>query len=510
MKNIVKVISSFLLLACQAPEFQSSDSPKEITYYAGNMGKKPWDITSTLYAKGVFYRNVFTQAIYLNEKSELVPGLFLDWSYDKNQKSYTAKVDTSRKYSDGTNIKPEHIEFLYIKIFLTEEDYPIFPFQKNLKGTEKLKKGQKFISGMCECVKAKDDQITFYLKREDPFFLHKLANYFFPISPPDKFSSDLFDFKDLPIGSGAYRVDNYDEEKVLAVLKLREDYARRSEYKRAPETVNFYNFGKVEEIYPDLTYDLLLEKSDRGYRKILGPVPMAIQLIDFNYKNEFGKNQKFREAISLAIDQNEIAEVSDDIKPVDGLILNKDFGVGERPREFNREKAEKIVAKYFSKISSRDKKIRGLYLGSNSAYKPETLKVVERQLSQVGLFVDFTPSSFEDLKRGKDDSVVFWSYGKVLPFYDFLRPFSLYVKQDKNFLTTDPKNEKLVDYYQRAENALTISEKKRLAKELSNIHRENFIQLLLYKKYPAILVSDRINRLEINSPLGIIDFSNVR
>ncbi len=484
-------------------------SDREIVYFAGDIGNKPWDIRSSIYAKGVFYRNVFTQGVYLNEDSELVPGLFSSWTSDPAAKSYTVQFDGEYKFGAKNPVKPQDVEFLYLKVFLTPEDYPPFPFQLNLKGVEKIKKGTPFQSGMCDCIKIKDSQITFYLKKFDPYFLHNLAHYFYPIAPQDSFGPDLFSFKGIPVGSGPYKVSSYDKEKVMAMLELKDSFKNREDFKKSPLRVRFYNSGDIKKIDPDITYDSSIFEEGSRRRRVVGLVPDAIRLISFNFENELGKNSNFREVISLAIDREEIVGDANDRESIYGLILNKKIKIDEPRRRFDKRASKEIVSRHFKDVSDERRKLKALYFGSSQSKKPKIFKLVEKQLSDVGVYVEFSPSDFVDVKRGTHSDVVMTSVGKILPFHDVLYPFFLYSGSNDGLVNNDFLDNKMKSLYEVALGATSADEKKTIVGQLARLHAENFVQVPIFKTFPVVYVKNRIRSLRIGDPLGLVDFSKI-
>jgi ABC-type transport system substrate-binding protein len=513
--NRIKVILFIIFFifscgGCALNNLASGSLNDEITYYAGDLGGEPWGIRSSIYSKGVIYRNVFTQGVYLDENSQLLPGLFSSWESDENKKTYTVKLASNYTYSDGTPVALKDIEFLYIKIFLTEEEYPVFPFQKNLKGSELLSKGSTFKSGMCKCISIDGDKMTFHLKIYDPFFLHKLSHYIFPVAPIDSFDADLFSFKGLPLGSGPYEIVSYDKAKGLTELRLRDRYFSDKNFNGAPSKIHFYNSGKATSVNPDISYESSLMDKSNQYRKVIGKVPDSLKVINFNFENKFGKNIHFRKAVSLAIDRDELTNESLENQSAYGLLLNEDLGIKEPSRAFNIKESRRIVAKHFSGVSSRSAPLKALYYGSSSEDNFVLYSLIEKQLADVGLYIHFQSSNFSELQKGKNHDFVFVALGKFLPYHDYIYPFFVYSGVDQGMVNSDPANDDFRKLYQQVIDSDDLAKQKILVGQLSVLHAENYIQVPLFKSYPVLVVKETISKVMIDNPLSLVEFWNVR
>lgn len=427
--------------------------------------------------KGPVIYNIFNHPLAFDKKGAVKPEVIEKWQWNAKKKAYHFYIDKKYKYTNGKPVHPKDIELWLLRSLITSLDRPIFPVHESLIGTEKLKKGSPFKSGMCSCFKViSDSEFEIYIKFENSKFLQDLADYYPPLSPYDQFENDHFNYKGIPLGTGPYKITEYDKEKSFLKLELRNDGMYANATPQAPRYVDFYNSGNPDEIKPDVSGSNKALKWSKDIVRVSSLNPDTITMLNFNFRHKASKDINFRKAVSLAIDREKLQDEGSNRKPYYFLNLNQELGLKEPKRNFDRKTAKEIVEKYFKTLSSPEKKLKAAYYSAKDAsQKPFIYREIEKQLAQIGLYVEFSPNDHKPGSESKLKDVVIESYGKVLPFNDYLYAFLPYSHtEERPFSKIDPADKRYINYYKKAIRAPTESERLKWGKKLADLHVSTF------------------------------------
>ena len=226
MKYIAFLFISFCIFGCTFSG-ENSEPFEELTYVVDSHGKPPWSLKTPYLSKGQLLRAISVPLLHLDNDGNVKPGVLKSWRWDASKKTVTFDIDQSFSYPSGGRVQPEEIEFLLLKFFITSEKSAIYSALKHMEGTEKLRNGMKFKSGMCSCVTIKNTkQITVHLRGKNyARFLFDLADIYAPVGPIKAFDSKvLFEYQGLPEGVGRYKVLKHEPKESLVILQFRDGY----------------------------------------------------------------------------------------------------------------------------------------------------------------------------------------------------------------------------------------------------------------------------------------------
>lgn len=487
----------------------SASQQRVLKIQTSQMGLKPWEHHAPYAAKVNFNSAVFNQLLYFDKSYKILPGIVRDWNWVESEKSYILSIDPKYRFSNDRPLKPEDIEFAIIKRFITNKDETNRVFFKDIIGTDKLKRGQKFKSGMCEGLKVlSKDQIKITLKQNNPTFLHTLGALTPAVAPVEDFADDLLNFKVVPRGTGPYKVVWSDPDSSLIRLERKE---KSDNNKSLPKYIEFYNHGSASENNVDIATGggVRGTKNDDRFQSYYGHVPTAIQVFDFNYQNKYCKDKLFRKAISLILDREEIA--GSDYKPVYELIPSSYYGRTNKKLEHNRSLGVKILKENYTNLINSSKPIQAIFHGSRGAdgSLPRYLFVIQSQLQEAGLDVKFKTRDWTSFRDGEKD-LIFSVYGMVTSFVDPLSPFAHYMPNSPFKNHTDVDDQIARKLFEEAGQTSSLDERAKLIRTLSGHFQETYRQIPIMEINPFFIYRDKVVELNDNNILfSTIDFNAI-
>jgi oligopeptide transport system substrate-binding protein len=470
------------------------------------MGLKPWEHHAPYAAKVNFNSAVFNQLLYFDQSYNITPGLIRDWSWDEPSKSYILSIDSEFKFSDERPLRAEDIEFAILKRFITTKDETNRVFFKDILGTDKLKRGQVFKSGMCDGIKVlSEGKIRITLKDTNPTFLFTLGALTPAVAPIEDFDRDLLNFKNIPRGTGAYKVVWSDPDTTLVRLEKKNDDVS------GPRFIEFFNHGSASSNNVDIATGGGIKdtKNDVRFKTYYGSIPTAVQVFDFNYLNKYGSDILFRKAISMILDRRAI--LGRDFMPAHELIPSSYYGRTNKKFEHDKNKGKKILEDNFPEILNTKTPLKSIFHGSlaQDGSLPRYLQVIKSQLLEAGLNVDFVSRDWTSFKDHEHD-LYFAVYGMVTSFVDPLSAFAHYMPNSPFKNHTDINDRIATNLFDQASRASSIDDRAKLVKALSKHFQENYRQLTLEEIRPMFLFRDTISDLDDRNVLfSTIDFSSI-
>ncbi|MCJ8275346.1 MAG: ABC transporter substrate-binding protein [Bdellovibrionales bacterium] len=489
-------------------EQNASQSPLRVQ--AGNMGHLPWDPKSSEPVRWAFNAAVFSPLVSFDKQYSVIAGIISDWSWDSKDNSYLMKINSALKFGKGRAVTIEDVEFAIIKPFISSSDLKERQPLKGIVGVEKLKVGEKYQSGAYPGFKKiSDNSFKIFLKRPDPTFLYSLGVSVPPVGPIEDFEDDMYTFKGLPDGTGPYKIQNLDKEKGEILLERKTD---NSVYKVGPPTkIHFF----TQKQGPDNNVDLgvmagaVNTKNNPKYTRFVNDIPVAVQVIDFNYNNPYGKDKAFREALSLTIDRKEITGGYDQAHPLQELVPEMFYGRSNTKFEYDVEKAKKIVQEKFAKIAGGKKVLKAWYHGLPGEEYPRWFKRLIKQIESSGLKFELIGCE-EQKMDGDDNDIVFYVYGTPITFVDPLLPFSFYTSDTVKPAHTNVKNEEYNRLYEAAKNSATKKERAKAIQVLSQYVQSEFLTIPIAERRPIFAHSKRVVEMGRESLFFTFDYEKVK
>lgn len=203
--SLLAAVMTLSLCACGTPtdavNGAMDDNSESINIYiGGNIFEQSMDPVKGFMSYG--YPFVNEPLIQADTNSEYVPDLATDWKVSDDALTYTFTLREGVKFSDGSNLTADDVVFTYKQV------------QNNQANNENVDLTR------LESVKADGDyKVIFKLKEPYSPFLDITA--MLQIVPADTYDSAGFDT--APIGTGAYKVVQYDTNQQI-VLQVNDEY----------------------------------------------------------------------------------------------------------------------------------------------------------------------------------------------------------------------------------------------------------------------------------------------
>lgn len=459
---------------------------RHLVVQLGITDRKPWHHLASYHTKAHFRSAVFDQLLHIDKNYKISPGLFLDWRWVEKSKSYIFKIDRSQKFDSDRKLKVEDIEFALVKNFISNHPNSDKRLYTEIKGTNNLKIGQKFKSGMCDGIKKIDDEtLEIFLSQTNPIFLYTMGAMSTFIAPIEDFKDDYFTFKGIPRGTGPYKITWSSPINSQVRLERKKMDSETVKTTRYPLSIDIFDHGKAKERKVDLAAGAGTNGLDEkdGYKFVANSIPTIVQMLDFNFSNKYGKDEKFRKAVSLAIDRKEIFKGYKNTDEVHELVPTGYYGRSNQKFEHNPEKAKKIVKEHFGEELSPSKPLIGYFHGKKGNKKlPKYIKSIKKQLSDVGIYIDFVGSEIVPFKS-LPKTYVMGSFGNITSFVDPLAPFSMYLVEGSDLVGNADQSDKIAkSLYKKAATATTKEERAKFISQLSAHFQKTFIALPLEQR----------------------------
>lgn len=474
---------------------------QHIAVQPGRMEHKPWEVKSGGSSIKTFNRAVHGLPIRIRNDLSLDPGYIKDWHWNYKEKKFIFTLDIEKKYHDGTNLKPIDFEFAIVKPFIAKEG-PNFTrngldILYDLKGIQKLKPGMKFKSGMLEGVRIIDkDKVAVYLNDENPNFIFSISETLPPIGPIESFDEDMYSFKKLPVGLGAFKVSWSDPSSSLVRLER----VNKNVGKDYPLLVDLYNEGLAYENKADIVLGGAVQgmKSAIGYREFVGDLPFAIQVMDFNYRTTAGSNLLFRKAIALALNRDEIFKAYRPyMKSTINLIPSKYIGRKLEIDPMNIELAKDIFSKLPEGIKNKTHKM--IYHGGGKKPHPYILSI-KSNLEKIGMKTSWEMTNGVCLE---DDNIVAFIYGRPSQYTDPVNLFTFYLPGDDCSFNAPEKDLKFEKLIKKASRTSDKIEKGRFLRELSEHFDKEYRMIALVERLPIVYYSEKIKISDSDIGFGL-------
>lgn len=278
---------------------------------------------------------IFEPLVTITQDYRVENCLAKEWS-KVSSKSYIIKLKENVKWQDESDFTAEDVKFTIEEIQNNKKSI----YLENVKDIQKA-----------EVVD--NHTIRLELKNEIPFFEYRLI---FPIISKKQYEGkDMAKSKDLPIGTGKYKITRLDKE-IIELTKEENWYNIEKEdsniktitislYQDMGEVYNSFKLGNIDLVHTaNLNYEEYIGSIGYQKKQYLG---REYDYLAFNCTDAVLKNVEVRQAIQKAIDKGKIISSVLEEKayvanfPIDyGHYLTKDLEWGE---VFNQEEAGKIL-----------------------------------------------------------------------------------------------------------------------------------------------------------------------
>lgn len=417
------------------------------------------DIVSGLINDLIFSSLTYSEFISDSGKLVYYPNLAASWEISNDKKSITYTLKTNLKWSDGEKFTAKDVQYTYYlythpDVMSVRQDIERF-FIHDKSGMVDYKKSFVVLN---------DSTITFNFssKVEDPLFVTGL-----PILPEHIFKKiplkDIFNhevnFK--PIGIGPYKVENYQRQQQIVLVKNEPDYfdkiplIKKLIFKVITDytsRINQLKNGEVDlvtDVHPSDAEILKREFPQIKVEKISG---RDYDYIGWNnidhqiYRKSNGKvikphplfgNREVRLALTMAINRREILNgyfgefahlAESPISPIFTAFVNPSL----KTIQYNPEEAKKILYKNGWRDTDRDKILDKdgvpfkfkLTIASGKPHREFAATIIKKDLQKIGIDVEIeileTSLFFSNMFEKKLDA---WIAGWTIPLDLDLEPF---------------------------------------------------------------------------------------
>jgi ABC-type transport system substrate-binding protein len=467
--------------------------------------------TSEYYREPLNIYDRLVEAVTVDGKPELVPGLAKSWDVSEDGLVYTFHLANDVKFHNGEVFTSDDVLFTIDRMMNPNTAAMNTDFFDMIKGATEVFEGK---ADHVEGVKAIDDN-TVEITLEEPFapFIANIATPGCSIlnreaaeAAGDQFGIDT----SVTVGTGPFKVDSWsvNEEVVLIANK---DY-----FKGAPQID-----GYTVKIIPDAeTQRMMFEsgeldvfdtseartqvpyfKSSSDYKDNIVSAPEAgLYFYAFNNSMEPYSNLKVRQALQMAVDRQTILDTMYD---GEGMVLNTflpesvlGHNSDTKEIEYNPEKAKELLAEAGYPNGFEMEIIQV----SDSATTLEMNEVVQSMMSQIGVNVKIT----------QVDEATYYAMRKAgeIPVYrsswwaDYNDPDNFYYTffSEKNAVvrSTCYKNPEVFAGLDEARTMVDPDARLKYYQEMDNIIiNEDAAILPMFQMNKIFVVSDRVKEFHI-------------
>lgn len=441
----------------------------KIIYFCANKSEFPWEENAELACRGSFYPAVLGSLFYIDNNSEIQTHTLESFRWDFENNYYKLRLKNNLYFHNKRKVNARDLEFSILRHFFTKKPNIGQSFQINLKGTEKIKKGQPYRSGLVEGVKILDERtIALTPSKANPSFLYTLSHFSFSLVPIEELNTDLITWKKWPVGVGAYKVIEHNLRYRSFLLQLVDKF----EYPNSAAEILYEQERKNE---PDITNKDYLSARNKDYAKEELLAPLYRRIIEFNYKSILGKSKDFRRAVALAISREELSSATNSPSlPLYEILTSYSIGRINIKENQNLSESARLIKIL---LKNNNKSLIIPYSEDKSYLGERYREVLSKQMEKVGIKIEFR----QNIKNLWDP---FSEEFKNSPFYlhstegDYFDPILNFTKYrngtpSKNSYPDDKLIENLLEESQEAPSRDILNER------LKNISRYFYEQRVL-------------------------------
>lgn len=493
--KILLIIAVLLLIEDSWTEENEEEEMKtQVTLHFSADNRLPYDWFADWIVFDAFIRGVYGTLTYLTPN-----GLF-DIEHEDSLIEYiqtdkgnpTQIIIGVRKglYFESTEEKieftSEDIKFSYsIPFFLKHNDI----FEKSdlmkIEGMKKIIAGETYSDDKVTGIEIIDKYtLKIYLSHADPNIITNLSTSKYPIVSKYFFLKRKND--ELTPGLGKYRVLELNKNTGEVLLQ------RKISLKGYPDYIKFIASADNKG---DVFWRDMWGNFDSRFKREVIDIPYGTVGVFFNYNSKLGKNKKFREAISLAINRKKLCDGSDSVIPNNQTLPNGYWGRIDLIENQNVELAKKML----SEIKDIPNPLIIASGANNEEHKKPHYVNLKQQLIDVGLNPVF--SIAETYKPFETDLIV---AGISVPYKYPSSVFQFFL-EGSSFTNAYPLNDKNIKFLFEKLN-LSNSDKEKIyySKEISKYINENHIFIPLWDILTEFIINDKKIKSLGNQPGGMV------
>jgi peptide/nickel transport system substrate-binding protein len=439
----------------------------------------------------VVTNNIYDTLIGVTQGWEIKPRLAEKWDISEDGMEITFKIRKDVFFQNGRQLKSSDVEFSFNR--LKDEESPKARDYANIKKIEIID----------------DYNIKFVTEKLDVELLKNFAYPWVAIVPEE----EVANLKTKPVGTGAFELKEWVPQQHI-ILERNENYygikpkLETVKLELIPDATSLMAGLQVGDldIIP-LTGDQVKTLKDNTDYSILAQPMNAVQIMSLNTDNKILSNEKVRQAMSMAINKDEIIEASSfgygDKIGSHLPTTSPDYYDTNDVMEYNPERAKELLkeAGYENGFDIK------LTLPKNYQIHVDAGQVIADQLSKIGIRVNIELVEWgtwvSEVYSGKKFEMTVVGHTGRLDSYAFL---SRYKSDSEDYISL--KTGEVDELLNKALQELDGDKRKDIYKQ---------IQIVLASKLPAIYVQTPYTMLGMQNnvkgmnifPIDIYDFKDV-
>jgi ABC-type transport system substrate-binding protein len=218
------LLALLLLAGCSAPSGDTSTADAPYLRLADQD-----DIPTLDPARGYdtaswqFEEMLFNTLVDYDDDGQLIPELAVDWETSTDGLSYTFHLRTGVRFTNGRTVVAGDIRYAIERVLDPHTQSPGAEFFRGIAGADECTATHCRVAGI-DVVDAQT--LRFHLQAVDPLFLHKLAMPFAAAVPAEAVSEWGEDFARHPVGSGAFRLQEWASGQRLLFVRNPDYFVR--------------------------------------------------------------------------------------------------------------------------------------------------------------------------------------------------------------------------------------------------------------------------------------------
>lgn len=456
-------------------------SERDLHVFLQDSVVSPYSDESGGLIKGSVYPAIFGFLLKTDSAGDIKPGLIRNWKYDFRENTYTFTLSNG-KFQNGRTITAVDLEFSMTRSYLSNLPHYSHTYFSDIEGTEILKKGARFKTGMVSGIKILNDQtIRIKLKNRNPNYLKKLTGPFSILVPIEELlESDYAKWKSVPVGAGPYRVKSDFKDRQVVLERVSVDDSR-------PKLIYLHCQRKRDR------YDLLFENAfpssaESDFNVNLGKNPASLTSVFFVRRSKLANNFDFRKAIYHGIDREGALSSSLQLKPATQILLKTEGGSLIKPKAknpYDRELAKKHLKRVPKDLLNKTVRISVFSIDTKSLppVVAKQLGVIKKQLEELGLKVIMEPSIENKMTDKMLDTYDLRISSMLMDYVEPLMAFSTMIRVSP-FWEEMPDSQGKVDrFYDETEKQDSVDGFFRGLKKLSDLVDDNHFVVPIFQRY---------------------------
>ncbi|MDO5089719.1 MAG: peptide ABC transporter substrate-binding protein [Leptotrichiaceae bacterium] len=383
MKKLLffSILTALFIVSCgkeNSNKNEAENGKKEEKSIAVNISSEPKTIDPQLSteASGIIVDTLLFEGLTrIDLKGEVVGAASESWEISEDGLTWKFNLRKDAKWQNGDPVTAHDFVFGWLRALnpetASEYAYELYYIEGAQEYNEKKGEREKVR------IKALDDYtLEFKIKNPTPYLLSLLS---FPTYYPanEKFvkeaGQEYMTTVEKSMGNGPYILKEWTPESNMVLVK-NENYWNKGnihmnklDLKMISDEAALKNAFKNKELdISDISGTLVADF--QGNKELVSYVKGSIRFLKFNLKEKLTSNRKIREALSLAIDRDELSQnvATGSFRPAKGFVPegygklgNKDFreANGDLYEKYNPEKAKKLFDEGMKELGNPEAKI---------------------------------------------------------------------------------------------------------------------------------------------------------